>query len=145
MKSSLKLVVSFELLEHVVGFENIHSSFPMRAKTFLRVPNLLWNEVFSEIKSTLKWNLFETRGRLRTLWRRSWLWIYSLFISRPKMFSRVPNLLWNKVFSKTRGSLWTFRSTGIRLSGSTWIFSSSKAWSSSTPLKGGKRDLYSSW
>ena len=116
-------------------FEYIHSLW----KTFSRVPNLLWNEVFSETRChlpalrrigwlwihslfisrskmfsrvpNLLWNevFSETGGRLWTLQRRGWLWIHSLFISRSKTFSRVPNLLWNEVFSETRGHLWTIR------------------------------------
>ena len=35
-------------------------------------------------------------------------WIHSLFISQSKTFSRVPNLLWNEVFSETRGGLELF-------------------------------------
>ena len=50
------------------------------------------------------------------------IWIHSLFISWSKTFSRVPNLLWDEVFSEIRGRLWTVRSTGLRLSVSTWIF-----------------------
>ena len=33
----------------------------------------------------------------------SHVWIHSFFISRTKTFYRVPNLLWNEVFSETRG------------------------------------------
>ena len=47
MKSSLKLVVVFELFEGVVGFEYIHSSFPDRKRS----PEY---PIFSEMKSSLK-------------------------------------------------------------------------------------------
>ena len=47
MKSSLKLVVVFELLEGVVGFEYIHFSFPDRKRS----PEY---PIFSEMKSSLK-------------------------------------------------------------------------------------------
>ena len=133
MKSSLKLGVVFELLEGMVGFENIHSSFPLRAKTFSRVPNLLWNEVF-----------YETRGRLRTLGRHGWFWKHSLFISpdsenvlkstqsslkwtftlhfpiknvlQSTQSSLKWRLFWNEVFSETLGRL---RTLGRR--GRLWI------------------------
>ena len=47
MKSSLKLVVVFELSEVMVGFEYIHSSFPDRKRS----PEY---QIFSEMKSSLK-------------------------------------------------------------------------------------------
>ena len=50
MKSSLKLVIVFELFEGVVGFEYIHSSFPDR-KSSPEYP------IFSEMKSSLRWSL----------------------------------------------------------------------------------------
>ena len=128
----------------------IHSLFISRSKTFSRA-NLLLNyeyihsslpdwkcspePIFSEMmntltlhflienvlqsQSSLKWwihSLFISRSKTR------WLWIHSLFISRSQTFSRVPNLLWNEVFSETHGRLCTVRSTGLRLSGSPWIF-----------------------
>ena len=229
MKSSLKWSLLWnevfsELFEGVVDFEYIHSSFP----DWKRSPEY---PIFSEMKSSLKEVFSETRGHLRTLRSCGWLWIHSLFISRSKTFSRVPNLLWNEVLSETCGGLptlgrhgwlwihslfspesknvlqstqsslkwsllwnswpslncsfdrpstfqtdlnfvhlWTFQrcgrdfpdrleffsssnssnslkawlalnySTGLRLSGSTWIFSLRRC--GRRPLKGGKRDFY---
>ena len=46
MKSSLELVFIFKLLEGVVGFENIHSSFPDQKRS----PEY---SIFSEMKSSL--------------------------------------------------------------------------------------------
>ena len=50
MKSSLKLVIIFELFESVVGFEYICSSFPDRKRS----PEY---PIFSEMKYSLKWSL----------------------------------------------------------------------------------------
>ena len=110
MKSSLKQV--FELFEGVVGFENIHSSVPNQ-KCSPEYP------IFSEMKTSLKWGLLwnevfsETRGRLRTLWRRGWLWKHSLIspesenVLQSTQSYRKWRLLWNEVFSETRGRLQT--------------------------------------
>ena len=98
MKSSLKLVVVFELFKGVVGLNTFTLHFPnvnvLQSTQSSLKWSLLWKEVFSE-----------TRGCLRTLGMRGWLWIHSLFISRSKTFSKVPNLLWNKVVSEMKSSL----------------------------------------
>ena len=55
MKSSLKLVFVLELFEGVVGYEYIHSSFPV-GKHSPELPYLLWNEVFYEVFSEMSSN-----------------------------------------------------------------------------------------
>ena len=123
MKSSLKLSVVFELLEGVVGFEYIHSSFPEQKCS----PEYT---IFSKMKSYLKWSLLWNSWSSSNS-SKAWLALntFTLYlhflienILQSSQSSLKWSLLWNKVFSETLGRLWTVRSTGLQLSGSTWIF-----------------------
>ena len=83
--------------------------------------------VLQSTQSSLKWSLLWNLWSSSTLERHGWLWIHSLFISRSKTFSRVPNLLWNEVFSETRGRLRTLGTLWRR--GWLWIHSLFISWS----------------
>ena len=91
-------------------FEYIHFTFPERKCS--REP------IFSEMKSSLKLvalNIFTLHFPIENVLQSNqsslkW-WIHWLFISWTKTFYRVTNLLWNGVFSETRGRFWTIRST----------------------------------
>ena len=74
-------------------FDYIHSSFPERKRST--------EPIFSEMMNTFTLH-FPIENVLQSQSSLKWL-IHSLFISRSKTFYRVPNFLWNEVFSDTRG------------------------------------------
>ena len=88
------------------GWHWIHS-LSFQSKTLTRVPNLLWNEVFSEVKSSFQIDLNFSHLQTQTCSRPPWpqsqhRWprfgriFFSWFISQP--LYRVQLTLWSAVF-----------------------------------------------
>ena len=102
---------SWKLQWPVYKNNTVHSLFIFRSKTFYRVPNLLWNEVFSEMKSSLKLvAIFELFVRLAFDFLDWNFLVFELVIIFelfywPSTF-QIRIFL---VFSETRGRLWTVR------------------------------------
>ena len=124
----------------------IHSLFIFRSKTFYRA-NLLWNDeyihssfhdwkrspepILSEMKSSLKLVALNTftlhfliKNALQSTKSSLKWWKHSLFISRSKAFSRVPDFPDRPEFFslRTRGHLWTVRPAFNFPDWLTWIF-----------------------